>query len=1778
MKKRTDPTLNPLDKGDSYVESVANNATTKLGNLISNSSLEDSASTIIEEPLFQPGTSGIQTRPGDGGFAYADTPEATVFVQKREWIEDDWNYVSNSKEREGRKEELQTRVRIGNLITRKLDLLNDHELFSKFSEINATLNSLYNKQVRSNDYENYTLSGSQVTKYYTERLTFEDKILKYPKATITIATTIQVNTKEPGTGGRLLIRNRPDYKAPVLSGIHGPKTNGPSEVIIINTTGEGDVNQPDNVIPGINNIEGSSIPTIDFPEGIDLQKYKSAEFWKIDLTKLPKEYILIRDGDILLEGINTVYGTKPTKEQKQLYVWQKLQTQKVGYVARVNPGRRGNFQLAVPKGIKEIQAELINQEPTVESSNKKTFSNVFNGVIELCNVQNIRTSVKNDGSIGTAELTLVNPSNLLVISDDDIEIALSENPFLDTDQTDITSVDPITGKETKFKYYRGKYYSERGFKLVTRQDLAVIFPTDKSLSSLKSLLSQLETYSELLQGFLQGIPLVQDTYYALSETFPEYGITEKIQVSSEAPDRHRYQNSIQAKLGQINSATLFITLRIKDLEGQSLDSLTNLSETSTESYKYRKNQLKKYFQNRTIFSVYDKIFLWLPSPSRTVRTTTEGTIVSEELTQNSIRAKRVQEIISLIKQFDRNVQSVLIQNNQPVITIFSDDILSIINENLFLVGQSKELDDRLEQVKSAFDNYPAQFQILQDTISQKVNELSNLVLSEDQQATSNNLGSEYTLQGLDPKRIFTQEYSGVVDEQFQVWEGVITNISRSFSNGQFTIQISCQDNLSFLDRSRFIDKPSMNQFATGRAKPILDDPIWRVGKDDFTIEKLSPEIKEALVSAAGRWKTGILSLNASFVDRKEEKSTQKEEGKNAQTNLTNVYPLEVLHSSFYRPLNQAFTESTLTDPANIISVLTTGLPFDLDLYIRSTQFGGSLNVTPKMSDGSTHDGERLAVGPLEGIRQQILGQYSKYGNFQPYFETVREISEEEKDRTNIQTQLKLSLAIIEFIKTYASIRKQYFPKFIQYEQKEYQRPKSGLKELTEDNFDEIIVPSSTFPNEFKTAEDKNIVSLSGKLTNNIEKPLEFILTAALRGETTETVNTLLTQGIDESRINQILNGCGATLRKDKNRRYYSLSSHEQSLFDNITVAVSTRIKQGEIYQILDKARNFGVTKGLEPGSRESTEEFLEELFQFAKSPQSPDNLKEIYKSREKLMHPNRPQKTKASIIAKQQQNFLIISDKYISTEGLTDYVLSIADPGQQENQYSTVLERCLRAAKTIDYEFYVDSQGHIRFRPPSYNRTLLKHFLDLNNVESIYRKLLAKYFVERNATDFFLIILYKGVLVEIEQLKAACYQGIKNLIDEAKTVIMKSDSTILDSLITFGSKSFLTDSLVVSPTSLLGFSIENSVGQDRMRKILAQINTSLESSFGISADEGLFEFELSGTEIKNDINTRLERLLAGGKGDTTNPQTIEDYNNSQEIKVLVDKAYSELAEIQQRFKQEVVEYVNYSDDIRSEIQELNKTISEETKNAIERFVALAKMSSDTIDYIKTEITTLQGKLHPEIQELTDSRFIHNLPSAIIISESYVESSPSFTRLDVYANPTIAGINPSSIEGQQLHWAGSVDYDLWRIYGYKSQSVQVPFLQNAQQATVYAHLLMARQYAEILQGSVTVRGDAKYQVGDCIFIEDENLYFYITGVQHDFAYGQQYTTSLTLAYGRRPGYQIPYPFDVVGKQYTRGANLLYGDDNSLFDSSALNKLIIEGVAKENELLKNPEHNN
>ena len=157
----------------------------------------------------------------------------------------------------------------------------------------------------------------------------------------------------------------------------------------------------------------------------------------------------------------------------------------------------------------------------------------------------------------------------------------------------------------------------------------------------------------------------------------------------------------------------------------------------------------------------------------------------------------------------------------------------------------------------------------------------------------------------------------------------------------------------------------------------------------------------------------------------------------------------------------------------------------------------------------------------------------------------------------------------------------------------------------------------------------------------------------------------------------------------------------------------------------------------------------------------------------------------------------------------------------------------------------------------------------------------------------------------------------------------------------------------------------------------------------------------------------------------------------------------------------------------------------------------------------------------------------------IISATYSHDPPDFTRIDVVGDaPLRLGSAFQGATDGKYYWAGATDFDMWRQYGYKPFRVEAPYLSDSElQCKPFALMNLAIQKSKILKANISLVGNEFYKPGDVVFIKSSGLLYYVETVSHTFTYGQSFTTSLSLSYGHPPGEYLPTPLDVIGQQFS-----------------------------------------
>ena len=158
----------------------------------------------------------------------------------------------------------------------------------------------------------------------------------------------------------------------------------------------------------------------------------------------------------------------------------------------------------------------------------------------------------------------------------------------------------------------------------------------------------------------------------------------------------------------------------------------------------------------------------------------------------------------------------------------------------------------------------------------------------------------------------------------------------------------------------------------------------------------------------------------------------------------------------------------------------------------------------------------------------------------------------------------------------------------------------------------------------------------------------------------------------------------------------------------------------------------------------------------------------------------------------------------------------------------------------------------------------------------------------------------------------------------------------------------------------------------------------------------------------------------------------------------------------------------------------------------------------------------------------------------IISQNISENRPAYTSIEVTGRLGDLFVQNNDLppdlnvfqNGNALVTAAAVDYDLWRMYGISlPQSVDAPYLSDPNtQCAPYAVSLLNRVRKEIFSGTLEIVGNEYQQPGEVIYLENEDLLFYIESVSHNFDFSGRFTTTLRITHGHNPGEYIPTVFD------------------------------------------------
>ena len=536
--------------------------------------------------------------------------------------------------------------------------------------------------------------------------------------------------------------------------------------------------------------------------------------------------------------------------------------------------------------------------------------------------------------------------------------------------------------------------------------------------------------------------------------------------------------------------------------------------------------------------------------------------------------------------------------------------------------------------------------------------------------------------------------------------------------------------------------------------------------------------------------------------------------------------------------------------------------------------------------------------------------------------------------------------------------------------------------------------------------------------------------------------------------------------------------------------------------------------------------------------------------------------------ANQDKNLFIVDDYYDTDYDIAAFNSSLSSLKLFSNDFLSVIDKIKNVADLLNLEVFADSQGHIRVRPPQYNKMPSSVF---------HRMLYLKQTLGIQVFPQFLVNLYtnqldslgKQISITEDRIRLICailgkYQDISSQSDQnaanfisSQNITAGTSSVFIfvsnyngyvsdyDLLLKNANQDFIQPPInqgINNYTNIKNAAISNKQPFNSAQKYLVLLNALSNQRLAVESNNAT---DVPTTNLfQNSVVQSLVNRIQSKSGQVINTM---DYLTAAGPNQPLEVGTTKTADLF-KLTRDLSNYIN-------QWQTQVKTFYFAIRNA-------AEFQSLNQDNTTTNILVTPGlfnnKKIPEVYEHmiedeafddygigSGSRYV--IRSNQIINLSIHAEPPPWTSVEVHGSlsplfdPATGGGGPSDFftlpeGGNGLVSATAIDYDMWRFYGYKApHSINLPFFQDpVNQCGPYAAMVLTRNRSNILQGTCTISGNEYMQVGEVIYLEDRNLLFYITSVRHNYVEGQNFTTILDLRYGHSIGDYIPTYLDTIGK--------------------------------------------
>jgi hypothetical protein len=564
--------------------------------------------------------------------------------------------------------------------------------------------------------------------------------------------------------------------------------------------------------------------------------------------------------------------------------------------------------------------------------------------------------------------------------------------------------------------------------------------------------------------------------------------------------------------------------------------------------------------------------------------------------------------------------------------------------------------------------------------------------------------------------------------------------------------------------------------------------------------------------------------------------------------------------------------------------------------------------------------------------------------------------------------------------------------------------------------------------------------------------------------------------------------------------------------------------------------------------------------------------------------------------ANDDSNLFIVDDSYDKNYNIQAFEQGIIDIALFDSTFSDIGEQVNKVKDFLGLEVFADSQGNIQARPPQYNRM----------PKTVFRDILQKK-------------AEKGIQIFPKYLESLFFNRVDGFTDQLEI--------IEDKIRLYGAAlGYTTDSSVRSLLSGLKGNFTFVTLSD------GNIRSDIKSLFGDVDPEFQTDRYKNGLEkFSDDISEQLKRNLSFTILDrirviNNNEVTeSESQNIATRIGVISDRLRKEKGvqnvpsdrfsllsstrrggSIKKLSQVEILKGFEVLSDLVSDRRRVMTSLANSLRNLTQGISVNARNSDSAQSLLLPNIYQSEDDVDfPEllehmIEDESVDDFGQGAGKRYIIKDSHIKSftirekGPDFTAVNVTGKLARGLVNwPSEAalgeafgsSGNALGTALAVDFDMWRMYGWRNSSgFEVPFFSNpVTQCAPYAVFLLNLARRNVFTANITVIGNEFIQPGEVYYLEDYDMLFYSESVTQNFTYGSpgNFNTTIELSYGRSPGEYIPTHLDIIGNALytnrfqadlathdrfdraddsTHVATIIY--DNSSIDSDAKGNNLIE----------------